>query len=313
MPRRGRPAGDVQTVTPGPRRVPTRGRGVARDRPKACTEYARRSMSAAMPTWTAPGGMRLHFRDVGKGRPVVLLHAFPLTGEMFEPQWSALSGRVRFIVPDLRGFGGSAAGDGPSEMGAMADDVLALLDHLGIDSAVVGGVSMGGYASLALLRNDPSRVRALVLADTQTSADDAPARERRETTAREVLSKGPTALLPSVEKLLGPAAAPELRARVSAWITAGSAEGFAAAQRGMALRPDARDILARFGGQVLVVVGTDDLLTPPAKARAMAELVPGAELVEIPKAGHLANLEQPAAFNTALARFLDRVLPPPVG
>jgi pimeloyl-ACP methyl ester carboxylesterase len=244
---------------------------------------------------------------------VVLLHAFPLTGEMFEPQCSALGGRARFIVPDLRGFGGSGTGAGPSEMGVMADDVLALLDHLAIDAAVVGGVSMGGYVALALLRNDPSRVRALVLADTQTFADDAPARERRETAVREVLANGPVALVPTAEKLLGPAASAELRARVARWITAGSAEAFVAAQRGMALRPDARDILARFGGPVLVVVGSDDVLTPPATARAMAELVPGAELVEIPRAGHLANLEAPDAFNAALARFIDRVSPPPAG
>ena len=244
---------------------------------------------------------------------MVLLHAFPLTGEMFAPPWTALSGRARLIVPDLRGFGGSDTAPSPSEMGAMADDVLGLLDHLGVESAVVGGVSMGGYASLALLRNDPGRVRALVLADTQTSADDAPARERRETSAREVLEKGPAALLSSVDKLLAPSAPPELRARVSAWIAGGSPEGFAAAQRGMALRPDARDILTRFGGPVLVLVGADDVLTPPAKARAMADLVPGAELVEIPGAGHLANLEQPLAFNAALVRLLDRTSPRKTG
>lgn len=244
---------------------------------------------------------------------MVLLHAFPLSGEMFEPQWSVLQGRARFIVPDLRGFGESGPGSGPSEMGAMADDVLALLDHLAIDAAVVGGVSMGGYVSLALLRNDPSRVRALVLADTQSSADDAAALAVREATAREVLAKGPSVLVPLAEKLLGPAASPGVRARVGAWIAAASAQAIAAAQRGMALRPDARDILARFGGPVLVVVGSDDVLTPPAKARAMAELVPGAELVEIPRAGHLANVEAPERFNAALARFIDRVSSPPAG
>ena len=238
---------------------------------------------------------------------MLLLHAFPLHGEMFEPQWTALADQARFIVPDLRGFGGSTAPAGASEMGAMADDMLALLDHLGIDAAVVGGVSMGGYASLALLRNDPGRVRGLVLADTQTSADDPAGKETRERTAQEVLAKGPAALLPLVDRLLGPAAGPELRARVSRWIAAGSPEGQAAALRGMALRPDGRDILARFGGPVLVVVGTDDVLTPPAKARAMASLLPGAELVEIPGAGHLANLEAPAAFNAALGRFLQRM------
>jgi len=226
---------------------------------------------------------------------------------MFEPQWSALAVSARFVVPDLRGFGGSSAGAGPSEMAGMADDVLGLLDHLGIESAVVGGVSMGGYVSLALLRNDPGRVRGLILADTQTAADDAEARNRREATALEVLANGPTALLPSVDRLVGPSASAELRARVSGWITAGSAEGLAAAQRGMALRHDSRDILARFGGPVLVLVGSDDVLTPPAKAKAMADLVPGAELVEIPGAGHLSNLEQPEAFNAALGRFLGRV------
>jgi pimeloyl-ACP methyl ester carboxylesterase len=239
----------------------------------------------------------------------VLLHAFPLEGEMFEPQWTALAGRARFIVPDLRGFGGSGLAPGPSEMGTMADDVLSLLDQLQIDAAVVGGVSMGGYVSLALLRNDPARVKALVLADTQTSADDAPGREGREKTAQQVLTGGSTALLPLVDRLLGPSAPPELRTRVSGWITAGSPEGQAAALRGMALRPDARDILARFGGPVLVLVGADDVLTPPVKSRAMAELVPGTELVELPGAGHLANLEAAAAFNAALGRFLDRVQP----
>jgi len=172
---------------------------------------------------------------------------------------------------------------------------------------VVGGVSMGGYVALALLRNDPGRVRGLVLADTQTSADDAQGRAGRERSAEELLARGTGALLPLVDRLLGPSAPAELRARVLAWITAGSPEGQAAAQRGMALRPDARDILARFGGPVLVVVGRDDVLTPPAKARAMADLVPGAELVEIPGAGHLANLEQPGAFNAALGRLLERL------
>ncbi len=160
-------------------------------------------MTGDMPTWTAPGGVRLRFRDVGSGPPLVLLHAFPLEGEMFEPQWTALEGRARFIVPDLRGFGGSGLAPGPSEMGAMADDVLGLLDHLQIDAAVVGGVSMGGYVSLALLRNDPARVKALVLADTQTSADDAPGLEGREKTAQQVLAGGSTALLPLVDRLLG--------------------------------------------------------------------------------------------------------------
>ena len=118
-------------------------------------------------------GIPLFFRDVGQGLPVLLLHAFPLTGEAFRPQFdSELSRRYRFIVPDHRGFGQSALGVGPTTMGRIAEDSLAILDHLKIDGAVVGGVSMGGYAAMALLRADPSRVKGLVLIDTQATADD---------------------------------------------------------------------------------------------------------------------------------------------
>jgi pimeloyl-ACP methyl ester carboxylesterase len=247
------------------------------------------------------------YRDIGQGLPVVLLHAFPLSGEMFVPQWTALAKQARFLVPDLRGFGRSGVGEGPSTMEAMAEDVLRLLDHLRIASAVVGGVSLGGYVSMALLRHDPSRVRALVLADTQMSADDAQTRANRETFAQDILAHGSAAQVPRSANLLGPNASAALRAQVAKWISANPPAGLAAALRGMALRPDSRDILARFAGPLLVVVGEHDVPTPPARAREIADLVPGAELVEIADAGHLSNLEQPEAFNAALSRFLRRL------
>jgi pimeloyl-ACP methyl ester carboxylesterase len=228
---------------------------------------------------------------------------------MFEGQWTALSGRARFVVPDLRGFGHSPPGTGPAEMGSLADDVLGLLDHLGIASAVVGGVSMGGYVSMALLRNDPGRVRALVLADTQISADEAAARDTREAIAQDVVANGTAVMVPRSAALLSPAASEAQRGRMVSWILGNPPEGIAAAERGMALRPDSRDILARFAGPLLVIVGSQDTLTPPEKARAIANLVPGSTLVEIPGAGHLSNLEQPEAFNAALGRLLDLVSP----
>src|SRR4051794_26973064 len=115
-------------------------------------------------------GVGLHYVDVGAGLPVLLLHAFPLSGEAFEPQVRALSSRYRFIVPDHRGFGRSGPASGVTGMSTLAQDALALLDHLGVPAAVVGGVSMGGYAALALVREDAGRVRGLVLADTQATA-----------------------------------------------------------------------------------------------------------------------------------------------
>ena len=253
-------------------------------------------------------GVRLYYLDQGQGRPVLLLHAFPLNADSFRPQIAALAGRYRFIVPDHRGFGRSGMGSGPTEMSRVARDALGILDLLKIPSAVVGGVSLGGYAAMALLREDAGRVRALVLADTQVGADDEAGKQRREETARAVMVKGIELLVETMlPRLLAPGAAPEVRAEVAAMIRSNKPEGAAAAQRGMALRTDSRDVLHRFSGPTLVVVGEQDSFTPPARAREMKQLLSAGELVEIPGAGHLANLEQPDAFNRALDSFLSLV------
>lgn len=252
-------------------------------------------------------GVPLYFRDVGRGLPVLLLHGFPLTGDSFAPQLEdpQLTSRYRLIVPDHRGFGQSALGVGPTTMARIADDALAILDHLRVREAVVGGVSMGGYAAMALLRADASRVKALALIDTQATSDDEAGRQRREDTARAVLEKGMAVLVETMlPKLLAPGAAPELRAQVVGLIEATRREAAAAALRGMALRPDSREVLSRFGGPALVVVGEQDTITPPSKAEELAALIRSSTLVRIPEAGHLPNQERPALFNAALDRFL---------
>jgi pimeloyl-ACP methyl ester carboxylesterase len=255
-------------------------------------------------------GIPLHYRDVGQGPPVLLLHAFPLSGDAFDAQVKALSGRYRFILPDHRGFGQSKLGDGPTEMSRIARDALALLDALKLDRVVVGGVSMGGYAAMALLREDAGRVAGLVLVDTQASADDAAGKERREASAKEALEKG---VEPLVQTLLPRlvAAGPDspVGREVAALMRTASREGIAAAQRGMALRPDGKDILARYAGPALVVVGEHDAITPLEKAKAMADLISGARLEVIPGAAHLPNQEQPERFNAVLDSFLSSLSP----
>ena len=250
-------------------------------------------------------GVPLHYRDEGQGLPVLLFHAFPLNGEAYEKQLKALSGRYRFIIPDLRGFGRSGLGEGPTEMARIAQDALALLDALKVDSAVVGGVSMGGYASMALLREDAGRVRGLVLVDTQATADDEAGRARREASAQEALREGPEAavraLLPKV--VVEPDSA--VGREVAAMMRTATPAGIAAAQRGMALRPDSKDILARYAGPALVVVGEKDPVTPLEKAKQMADLITGARLEVIPDAAHLPNQEQPERFNAVLDSFLS--------
>ncbi|WNG46716.1 alpha/beta fold hydrolase [Archangium minus] len=258
-----------------------------------------------MPTITIEG-VPLHYRDEGRGLPVLLFHAFPLNGDAYAKQVKALSGRYRFIIPDVRGFGQSGMGEGPTEMSRIAQDALALLDALKVESAVVGGVSMGGYASMALLREDAGRVRGLVLVDTQATADDEAGRARRETSAQEALREGPEAsvraLLP---KLVAEGPDSEVGREVAALIRTATPGGIAAAQRGMALRPDSKDILARYAGPALVVVGEKDPVTPLEKAKQIADLISGARLEVIPDAAHLTNLEQPEKFNAVLDSFLS--------
>lgn len=250
-------------------------------------------------------GRAYHYRDVGEGRPVLLLHGFPLTGSSFWPQLDAVPEGARLIVPDHRGFGQSARGEGALSIAGFAADAFALLDALKVSQVTVGGVSMGGYIAMAMLRADPSRIERLVLIDTQSNADDDAGKAKREATAVEVETKG---LGPLVEamlpKLLAAKAPDDVRRRVEAMMRSVDPQTVAAASRAMAGRADSREILSRFAGPSLVVVGSEDVITPPAKARELAALMAGSRRVELEGAGHLSNLEKPEAFNAALAEFL---------
>ena len=251
------------------------------------------------------GGRAYFYRDVGAGQPLLLLHGFPLNGASFWPQLDAPPKDVRLIVPDHRGFGQSARGEGPLSMEAFASDALALLDALKIPAAGVGGVSMGGYVAMALLRLDPARVSKLVLIDTQCSADDEAGKARREATAVELEARGMGPLVEAMmPKLLAARAPDEVRRRVEAMIRSVEPKSAAAASRAMAARADSREIVSRFAGPALVAVGSQDVITPPAKAKELAALMGGSRLVELEGAGHLANLEKPEAFNAALSEFL---------
>lgn len=257
-------------------------------------------------------GLRLAYREEGRGLPLLLLHAFPLSGLMWNPQVEALAAVCRCIVPDLSGFGDSEVSPGGvSRMSDLAADAAALLDHLGIERAVLGGLSMGGYAALAFCESHADRLRGLVLADTRAGADPEEARRRRLDLAEKVLKEGSGSLTEGLmPKLLSPrtrAERPDLRERVEGWIAAAPPAGVAAAQRGMAERPDRSGALRRIAAPTLILVGEEDEVTPPDEARRMREEIPGAGLSILAGAGHLANLERPDAFNDALESFLRRL------
>jgi 3-oxoadipate enol-lactonase len=252
-------------------------------------------------------GTELHYRDGGTSKDVVLLlHAFPLHSGMWSRQIAALSARHRVIAPDYRGLGKSAVPPEASTMELLAQDVRALLQHLRIERAAVAGLSMGGYLAFELYRQAPGLFRGIVLCDTRAGADSEEGKATREKFARTVIEKGLTWVSDEmIPKLLRPQPDPAIVKEVRSLISEGTPAGVAAAQRGMARRPDSTPTLATIGCPTLVVVGAQDQLTPPAESERMAAAVKGAKLVKVPRAGHLANVENAEAFNAALSGFVD--------
>jgi len=254
------------------------------------------------------GGRRSRYLEAGSGWPVVLLHAFPLNADMWRPQLERVPDGWRYVAPDLGGFGpGAGARDEPVTMADLAADVGALLDVLAIDQAVIGGLSMGGYVTLALFRAARGRFSGIILADTRPQADTEEGRAGRRTMLDVVREGGPAAVIDQMlPKLLGDTSRrerPAVEAEVRRMATANPASGIAGAIHAMMGRPDSTDLLAKMSCPALVLVGEEDTLTPPADAEAMQRLLPRSRLVILPHAGHLSNLETPDAFASALADF----------
>jgi pimeloyl-ACP methyl ester carboxylesterase len=250
----------------------------------------------------------VEYDDRGRGDALLLLHAFPLARFMWDALAAALAPSFRVIAFDARGFGASPLGEGPLTMDRIADDAAELLDGLGVAQAVVGGCSMGGYAAFAFARRHPARLRALYLQDTRAVADGEEARRGRASLAERVLREGAApavdALLP---KLLGATTQreqPGLVRALTARILATSPQAIVNALHGLAARADSRETLPKLRVPTLVLAGSEDAIVPLAESDAMAQAIPGARLEIVPRAGHLANLEQPEAVAAALSGFL---------
>jgi 3-oxoadipate enol-lactonase len=264
-----------------------------------------------MATQVSAAGLEWNVVEAGRGCPLLLVHGFPLDHRLWSEQLTGLSHDHRVIAPDLPGFGKSSLRD-PTSMEQMADGLVALLDAIGVNEPIaLCGLSMGGYIAWQFMRKYPARVRALIVCDTKCTADTPEAAEGRKNMAAEVLAKGAIvaeqAMLP---KLLSPLTAeqrPDIVDAVRQMILETSPAAIAAAQLAMAVRPDATPLLEKIAVPTLAVVGADDAISPPEEMRRWVARIPGAELVVVPAAGHLAPLEQPAAFNAAVGRFLAAV------
>jgi 3-oxoadipate enol-lactonase len=234
---------------------------------------------------------------------LLLIHAFPLDARMWEPQLGSLGARLPLVVPHLPGFG-STEGPEVLTMAAAVERCTGALDEAGVDTAVVCGLSMGGYVAFELWRAARSRVAALVLANTKAEPDTPEAAAARRALAERLGSEGNGFLVEEPPPLLSEDAPAELGERVRGWIAEQSPGAIAAAALGMAERPDSVPDLATIDVPTVVITGTLDRLIPPDVTAGIADGVAGAELLRIEGAGHLSNLEAPDAFDEALAGVL---------
>jgi pimeloyl-ACP methyl ester carboxylesterase len=254
-------------------------------------------------------GTVLAYDDQGTGEPLVLIHGHPFNRSMWRPQIERFAGNGwRVIAPDLRGYGASPGATGATTLDVFARDIAGLLDQLGIERFVLGGLSMGGQIVMECYRLFPHRIRGLLLADTSPVAETDEGRRQRHDLADRLLREGMGRYADEVlPKMIAPYnvdAQPTVARHVLEMMRGTSPTGAAAALRGRTERPDYIGMLASITVPTLVVVGRDDEFTPVAEARLTAERIRNASLVIIDGAGHLPNLERPDEFNDALEKFL---------
>jgi pimeloyl-ACP methyl ester carboxylesterase len=254
------------------------------------------------------GGCELVIEDHGAGVPLVLLHGFPLSMAMWDPIRPGLVQVARVVTPDLRGFGASGKPEGDYSMATLADDVLRLADALDLERVVLGGHSMGGYVALRFAAAHRDRLAGLILVDSRAEADTPEGRARRGAAVARIEREGGAGFLDEfVPNLIAPTTrerSPRFLAELRAIAAEVPDHVLAACLRGMRDRPDSSGVLRSLDVPALIVVGAEDAITPPASARAMAELLPRATLAVIPGAGHTPSVERPLPTAEAIIGFL---------
>lgn len=253
--------------------------------------------------------LALHHHGPDTGLPLVLLHGFPLDARMWDDVVAQLAG-LRIVTVDAPCFADSAAPPGDPSLDSYADALITALAAAGIRRAVVAGLSMGGYAALAVAESQPELLAGIGLLDTKSGRDDESTRLNRLAMARTVETEGADAVAPLIDSILGAtshAERPELLARFRAWLAEVPPTGVNWAQRAMAARPDRTTVLEALDVPSLVLYGDEDQMSPAVLAKQMADaLGPSCVVVEVPGAGHMSANENPVVVAEALRDLYNR-------
>jgi pimeloyl-ACP methyl ester carboxylesterase len=245
-----------------------------------------------------------------QGLPVVFIHGFPFNNEMWEPQMNIMPNNIHAISYDVRGHGMSDVGDGQFTIELFVDDLIALLDHLFIEKAILCGLSMGGYIALRTCERHPDRVRGLILCDTKSEPDTDLAKIKRSVAMRAVKTMGVPAFAEDFVKTIFWEKTFERNPNVIAFIKqiicSNSPRGIGGTLLALASRTDTTPVLSSLRIPTCIIVGEHDKLTPPSEALKMHTSISGSELHILPHAAHMSNLESIQEFNELLIAFLNK-------
>lgn len=247
-------------------------------------------------------GIQIAYERRGNGAPLVLLHGYPLDHTIWKEVVPLLEDDFDLILPDLRGFGQSDLVQEQYSIADMAVDVAALLDELGIEKTYIAGHSMGGYISLAFVRNYPERVLGLGLIASQALGDTPERRDGRYASAEEIMRTGVGPVVENMTPKLTPNE--EVQAAVRPVISEQQPVGLANAMKAMAERLDSTLVVPAFPFPVVLVHGTADELIPVDRAREIKAALKPAYLVELSGVGHMPMLEDPRETAETLRKFL---------
>ncbi|MCW8896731.1 MAG: alpha/beta hydrolase [Flavobacteriales bacterium] len=254
----------------------------------------------------------LSYDDVGEGSiPIIFLHGYPFDKTMWYDQLDFLKFSYRLISCDIRGFGKSTDEETSLSIDLFTDDLIQFMDKLGIDRAIICGLSMGGYIALNAIKRFPNRFKGLILCDTQCIADTPEVKAKRYKTI-EVIERGGIAnftegIIESVFHKDSIANKKELVGQVRSIVLANSEHIIKQGLVALAERTETCSILDKINIPTLIICGREDGVTPLAQSEIMNEKIKGSVLKVVDHAGHVSNLEQPHDFNQHLLDFLDRI------